>query len=292
MNRHILAGAIALALALAACSAPEPEPPAPSSVVAERLAELGATADAFSGVTVGRAAITARAVKDGTLQLWDLADGVRPVTEAVTGSPVVPFGELDPGAVQEQVARLAQQCEAGEYRASVDVITPDAMLGELRCGEDSFEGLTTQAPVSVQVNGEPLPDSTGASVEETWQVALDQLAELDPDLRVGSFSIDDEHVSLRLSDGSATGGCRPALVFERDGSDAKLACRGTGQEPGISLDGFTAADLTALQLEAQAAAGIVGTDGVQVTIGSNRRLEPELQVRRGSDQAAVPFARP
>ncbi|SHJ07828.1 hypothetical protein SAMN02745244_01666 [Tessaracoccus bendigoensis DSM 12906] len=291
---HIVrgAGAVAVALALSACSAPEPEVTPPASVVAERLVELGTAADAFSGVAVGRQAITARAVKDSTLQFWDLSDGVRPVTDAATNSAAVPFEELDPGAVQEQVAQLAKLCEASEFRVSVDVVTPSAMLGELRCGDDTFEGLTTHDPVAVRLNGSPLPSSMAVSVEETWQVVLDLLAELDPGLGVGSLSIDADTISLELSDGAATQGCRPALVFERDGSDVTNACRRTGQKPAISLAGFTAANLARLQLEAMEQAGIIGTDRASVSVDSSARLEPQLRVRQGSSEATVAFEQP
>lgn len=271
---------------------PTPQVAEPASLVAERLVALGESADEFSGVAVGRDQMTAGTVLDGELQNWSLGDEVRPLGRASTAAAAVPFDELDIGAIQDTVTELAAECEAAEYRVSVDVVTAEAMLAELRCGDDSFAGLVTHEPVRVLLGGSPLPDSTATSVEGSWQGLLDLLAVMDPQLRIGSASMDAEVISLRLSDGSATAGCRPALAFERDGSDVVSACWRTGQEPTISLAEFTAAELTELQLGAMDQAGIVATDDVSVNISSNRELAAVLQVRRGSDEATVPLAHP
>lgn len=284
------AGAAIMALAGVSCTT-EPAPqPEPASVVAVRIVELGGSAEAFSGIALGREALTARAVADGTLQYWDLTDGVRPVSGSSTPYAAVPFDQVDADKIQEMVTQLAAQCDQDEYRVSVDVLTPSAMLTELRCGDDTFEGLITHAPVSVLLDGAPLPDSSGTSVEETWQVALDLLETLDPSLAVGSVSIAPDTMSLQLSDAAATAGCRPALVLERDGTDITSACRRTQQEPPISLASFTATDLAQLQLGAMDQAGIVGPDSVRVSISSNQHLEPQLEVRRGSAEASIPLA--
>ncbi|GAA2181137.1 hypothetical protein GCM10009785_14820 [Brooklawnia cerclae] len=290
-RRPIVLGAVALAmtLVLGACTQSPPDAPEPSSLVAERLAQLAEAADGFSKVSVGPEDLDAYALDGSDLKLWHLLDGVEPTTAVSTSGPAVSFDSVDGAAIQQQVETLSAQCQTAGYRVDVEAITPTAFAAELRCGDDSFSGLLTTEPTSVLLNGDPLPDHSGASIEQTWQTVLDQVATLDPSTTIAQLQIDEDDVSLRLADDSATNGCRPALVIAKDGSALTWACWATGTEAAIPLDGLTASGLAATQQAAMSAAGVAGTSGLEVTISTSATREPELRVQQGSQSATVPL---
>lgn len=281
------AGAMAAALILGACTTPDPEAPEPASLVEERLVELAEVADGFSGIDVGRQELTAYALDGEELKHWNLVDDVEPGVAVNSAAPVVAFEDVDAAAVQEQVDSLAAECDASNYRISVDALTQSAMLAELRCGEESFSQLLTAEPTQVLLSGEPLADYSGASIEETWQLVLNQVELLDPDMTVTTISISDSEVSLRLWDNSATNGCRPVLNIAMDGSDVVWACWAPGTEPAIALRDYSASDLAAAQQAAMSDGGITSLNGLDITISPNSSLGAELSVRQGPNTATV-----
>lgn len=277
-------------LLLTACAAGPVDVDDPASVVAERFADWSRAAEEFGALNVGPDAVTGVAVRDGATRSWNLTGEITELGEPATASASVPFADIDPAAVQNQVEDLARQCAPDRYRVTVQVVTETTLLSELRCGAAEGAALFTSPPVTVLLNGEPLPDSTGLSWEESWAAVLELIGVLDPELSVGSVTLTDEEVSLSLSDRAATNGCRPSLMIGRAGDSLAWACRRTGQEPGIALGGFSAADLATLQSQAMDSAGITAGSWLEVTIDSDRGYRPQLRVRSGAQTAAVPLS--
>ncbi|NLE98260.1 MAG: hypothetical protein GX596_09795, partial [Propionibacterium sp.] len=223
----------------------------------------------------------------GAIQIWDLVDGLEARDTFSGRYPAAPFDAIDSEAIQREVEALTHECE-DNYRITVNVVTPSAHVTELRCGETSFLELVATAPVRVHLGGTPLPDYAGASVEETWQHVLAQVALLDPDMAVSRIDVDDEQVGIWLAEHSATNDCLPSMSIARDGSEAGWACWSSARGPAIPLGGTTAAELAQLQRDVMTEAGIVGTDGLEATIDVANGV-PALAVRQGPLGAEAPL---
>ncbi|NLE97363.1 MAG: hypothetical protein GX596_05165 [Propionibacterium sp.] len=285
----IQAGAIATAVALAACSGGAPPGPGPASVVAERLSELSGTAEEFSSLAVGREDLLAHTAEGDELQIWDLTEGLEFRDTFGGRYPAVPFEQLDADAIQAEVEALVAECDVN-VRVTVNAVTPSAHVTEMRCGEASFLELVATDPKQVHLAGEPLPDGTAVSVEETWEYVLALVARLDPDEVVSRVEIDDEEAYVWMSGNSATNDCVPSFSFARDGSDLGWACFSNPQGPPIPLGTMEAAELAGIQRAVMTEAGIDGTDGLEVTVGTSSATgAPALRVQLGPSSAEAPL---
>ena len=292
MSRTTTAGAALLlaAAALAGCNGTTDEPgPGATGLVAQRLTELGEQADAFARLDVGDEDLAAWAVQDGTLRHWRLLDGTTDSREVEQRYPAVDFAAIDPAQVQSGVESLAAECETGNFRVSVQALTPSALVSELRCGDEEFEALGGSAPVAVRLGDEPLPDYAGLTVEQTWQQALDQASVLDPSRRLTSLTLDDEHVTFGLSAASASNDCLPTVETARDGSRLSWRCDTPDSEPPLDLSGLDAAGLAALQQQAMSDVGIVDPAGTEVSLGRDVGGAARMTVRQGPRLAQVPL---
>lgn len=275
---------------LAGCTGQTDEPrPDPTGLVAQRLTELGQQAEAFSRLDVGDEDLAAWAVQDGTLRHWRLLDGTADSREVEQRYPAVDFAALHPTRLQSVVESLADGCDNGNFRVSVQALTPSAIVSELRCGDEEFEALGGSEPVAVRLGDEPLPDYGGLTVEETWQQVLDQASVLDPSRRLTSLTLDDERVAFGLSAASATNDCLPTVETARDGSRLSWRCDSPDAEPPLDLVRFDAAELAALQQQAMTDVGIIDPTGTEVRLARDVGGAARMTVRQGPRLSEVPL---
>lgn len=288
-RRAAIAAALVGAIGLTGCAEPEEPPAAPLDQVVAGMSVLRhESGSEFARLVVTPETLDGVVGRDGETYIRSLAPETRDEVKVSMRVATVPFKDIHPLSIHNDVRDLASRCEQ-YFSVRVEASGPGGLIYTLTCAADE-NSLTGVPPTAVRLNGHPVRELSGSWTAEDWDTILYELTHLAPSGKIEKLSItSSDQVMVRLAVADSSHNCQPEVVRELDGRGVSVVCWITpSTQPSFDYTALTGESIRAAAVRASTEGGFVLNSHVTYDL-TLQDGGPSLSARGRGGAATVPL---